>query len=224
MEEQGINQLTLRHYMCTLRAFLKWPASIEEVPSELYDKVMVPQVGHTKRRSEDMLEAETAEEILEYLSRYQDASRNHPSIVLLLETGFRIGAAMSIDLEDLHLVDGHIDLVHRPDAGTTLKNGKSGERPVEIPGGFAEFIEASIYTRRKDKVDDYGREPLITSKFGRLTRQSPRRPVYKTSAPYLRGELCQECIESPTSPAQKRGVRTRFGAGLSHTARRRTNL
>jgi integrase len=198
MEEHDINQLTLRQHTCTLRVFLKWAASIEAVPAELYDKVMVPQVGHSERRSDEMLDAETAEDILEYLSRYHYASRNHLIIALLWETGIRIGAAMSIDLDDLHLDDGYIDLVHRPDEGTTLKNGKSGERPVAITDGFSELIKAYIDTKRKEKLDDYGREPLMTSKFGRLSRQSLRRAVYKTTAPCYRGEPCPGCNEIST--------------------------
>jgi len=196
MERNDIKQITLRQHMCTLRVFLKWAASIEAVPAELYDKVMIPDVGRSERQRDEMLDSENAEEILEYLSRYHYAARKHIIIALLWETGIRIGAAVSIDLEDVNLDDGYIELVHRPDEGTTLKNGKSGERPVAITDGLSELLEEYIENNRLDSVDEYDRDPLITSKFGRLTRGSYRRAVYQTTAPCFRGEPCPGCIDS----------------------------
>lgn len=197
MEEHDINQLSLRQHMCTLRVFLKWAASIEAVPANLYDKVMVPQVGRDERRSDDILDSEEAEELLEYLSTYYYASKRHAIVALFWETGIRIGAAHSIDLCDVYLDEGYIDLVHRPDDGTTLKNGESGERPVAITEGLAELLEEYIETVRLDTVDDAGRNPLFTSGQGRLCRSSFRRIVNKTTAPCFRGEPCPDCSDDP---------------------------
>lgn len=197
MERGDINQLTLRQHMCTLRVFLKWAASIEAVPADLYDKVMVPQIGRGERQRDETLEAETADEILQYLSRYHFASRRHVILALLWESGIRIGAANSIDLGDVHLDDGYIELLHRPDEGTTLKNGKSGERPIAITEGLAELLQEYIDNTRVDSVDDFGRKPFITSEHGRLCRTSYRRIVYNTTAPCFRGEPCPDCVDNP---------------------------
>ena len=197
MEEHDINQLSLRQHMCTLRVFLKWAASIEAVPPNLYDKVMVPQVGRDERQRDDMLEAEEARELLGYLSKYHFASRRHVIVALLWETGIRVGAAVSIDLSDVHLDGEYIELVHRPDDGTTLKNGKSGERPVAITEELAELIGEYVENTRIASVDDYSREPLVTSQHGRLRRSSYRRIVYQTTAPCFRGEPCPDCVDSP---------------------------
>ena len=197
MEEHDINQLSLRQHMCTLRVFLKWAASIEAVPPNLYDKVMVPQVGRDERQRDDMLEAGEAREVLKYLSKYHFASRRHVIVALLWETGIRVGAANSIDLGDVYLDEGYIDLVHRPDRGTTLKNGKSGERPVAITDGLAELLGEYIEHGRIDSVDDADREPLITSDQGRLCRTSYRRIVYETTAPCFRDEPCPDCVDNP---------------------------
>ena len=196
MDRGDINKVTLRQHMCTLRVFLKWAASIEAVPADLYDKVMVPQVGRGERQRDDMLDAETAQELLQYLEKYHFASRRHIIIALLWETGIRTGAAHSIDLADVHLDDGYIELVHRPDQGTTLKNGKSGERPIAITESLAELLGEYIENTREDKVDDAGRTPLVTSKYGRLSRNSFRRIVYDTTAPCFRGEPCPDCVDS----------------------------
>jgi integrase len=100
--------------------FLKWAASIETVPANLYDKVMIPDVNRDQRRSDEMLDADTAGDILEYPSRYHYTARRHVIVSLLWETGIRIGVAISIGVEDGYLKDGYTDLVHRPDEGTTL--------------------------------------------------------------------------------------------------------
>jgi integrase len=147
---------------------------IEAVPANLYDKVMVPQVGPGERQRDEMLSTEDAEKLLEYLTKYQYASIEHLIVALFWKTGIRIGAAHSIDLDDGHLEDGYIDLVHRQDTGTTLKNGKSGERPVAITEGLGELIEDFIENVRIDMVDGAGRIPLFTSSHGLLTRSSFR--------------------------------------------------
>ncbi len=118
-----LNNLTLRMQMSTLRVFLKWAGSIEAVPQDLYNKVMVPRVRPSDQRNNEILDAEDAQEILQYLSKYQYASIEHTLLAFLWETGMRIGAANSIDLEDVDFNQKRIQLVHRPTEGTTLKNG-----------------------------------------------------------------------------------------------------
>lgn len=94
-----INVVTLNNYMGVLRVFLKWCASIEAVSSDLPEKVMVPKVPREDEQSDAILEADAAEEILEYLSTYHYASRDHVIVAVLWETGIRIGALRSLDLE-----------------------------------------------------------------------------------------------------------------------------
>jgi hypothetical protein len=53
----------------TLRVFLKWAASIDAVPENLYDKVMVPRVRPEQRQRDETLDAERAQEILTYLAK-----------------------------------------------------------------------------------------------------------------------------------------------------------
>jgi integrase len=154
-------------------------------------------VGREERRSDDMLESDEASELLEYLSKYHFASRRHVVVALLWETGIRVGAANSIDIGDVSLDDGYINLVHRPDRGTTLKNGKSGERPVVITDELAGLLAEYIGHNRLDRTDDAGREPLVTSDYGRLSRTPYRRVVYQTTAPCFRDEPCPDCVDNP---------------------------
>lgn len=192
-EESDINALTLRMQMSTLRVFLKWAGSMEAVPEDLYTKVMVPRVKRGERHRDEMLEADEAKEILQYLSTYEYASIEHVLLGLLWETGIRIGAAFSIDLEDVDFDGKQIELVHRPDKGTTLKNGKSGERLVAITSELTEMLEDHVDAKRIDVTDEKGREPLLTTRQGRMQRSTMRRKVYRITAPCYRDEQCPDC-------------------------------
>lgn len=114
-------------------------------------------------------------------------------IGLFWETGIRIGAVHSIDLQDIHIQEEYIELAHRPDQGTTLKNGKSGERPVAISPQLATILDEYIDNTRYPVEDEYGRHPLITSRNQRLARSSIRLAIYKTTAPCFRNEECPDC-------------------------------
>jgi len=103
--------MSLRQHTRTLRVFLKWAVSIEAGLANLYDKVMVTQVGRDERRSDDILDSDDADELLQYLSNYHFASKWLVA-ALFWETGIRIGAAHSIDLGDVYLAEGSINLRH----------------------------------------------------------------------------------------------------------------
>lgn len=192
-EDGDLNKLSLRMQMSTLRVYLKWAASIEAVPENLYDKVMVPRVRPEERQRDEILDAEDAEAILQHLSTYEYASTEHLMIALLWQTGIRIGAAHSLDVNDVSLEKESIRLVHRPDRGTTLKNGKSGERLVAITPELSELIEAYLRFNREAMSDEHGREPLFSTSHGRMHRNTMRRLTYRVTSPCYRGDNCPNC-------------------------------
>jgi len=194
-ETSDINNLTLRMNMSTLRVFIKWAGTIEAVPENLYTKVMIPRVSREERQRDEVLNADTAQDILDYLTKYEYGSVEHALLSLLWETGMRIGGANSLDLEDVSFEQGRIRLVHRSDQGTTLKNGQSGERLVAMTSDLSELLEDYINDRRHDVTDDHGREPLFTTRKGRMTRGSFRRIIYRITSPCYRGEPCPDCEE-----------------------------
>lgn len=101
--------------------------TIEAVPQNLYDKVMMRRVRLEDRQPDEMLDEDTAHEIPHYLTKYHYGSIEHVPIALLLETEMRSRAAHSLFVERIDFEQGRIRFVHRLDDGTTLKNGKSGE-------------------------------------------------------------------------------------------------
>lgn len=197
------------------QSILKWAASIDAVDPELYDKVLVPKISREERKRDAMLDVEDAKVILDHLTKYQFASRNHVLMALLWETGIRIGAANSIDLQDVDLQDEYIGLVHRPDTGTTLKNGKTGERPVAITSGLSEVLGEFIEHRRIEIDDEYGRELLLTSEKGRYSRTAIRMSVYRMTAPCFREEPCPDC---------KKGIERKCPKAVSPHAIRRGSI
>lgn len=166
------------------------------MPENLYNKVQVQRVRPEERKRDEMLKTDTAQDILSYLSRFRYESTEHVLIALLWETGMRIGAVRSLDLADLDLTNNHLELVHRPTEGTTLKNGKSGERLVAIRGDPAQLIEDYVANTRHDVTDDSGRKPLLTTTHGRTHRNTIRRMVYRVTAPCFRGDSCPDCTEN----------------------------
>jgi len=213
-----LKPVTLQGQMSTIRVFVKWCGSIEAVDPDLYTKVMVPRVDPEDEQRDELLEPEHADDILSKLGKYEYASRDHVLVALLWETGMRIGEAKSLDLCDVDLDDRFLQLRHRPDQGTTLKNGTSGERLVAITPELTQLLEEYIENTRPDKTDDNGREPLLTSRQGRLSLAAMRRIIYIVTAPCFLDEECPDCSagsdakcpEALTPHAVRRGSITHY--------------
>jgi len=196
-ETGDVKNITLRVQMSTLRVFLNWAGTIEAVPENLYTKVMVPRVPIEEQQRDETLEAETAQDILDYLMTYHYGSLEHALFSLLWESGMRLGGANSIDLEDVNFETSRIQLRHRSSQGTTLKNGQRGERLVAMTPELSSLLEDHIEDRRYDVTDEYGRVPLFTTQRGRMARTSIRRTIYRITSPCYRGETCPGCKEKP---------------------------
>lgn len=194
-EDGELNAVSMQTQMSTLRVFLEWAATVEAVDPNLYTKVMISKVPEEDQQRDEMLSAERAEEVLTHLSEYYYASLKHVLIALLWETGIRIGAARALDVQDVVFDKQHLQLVHRPDVGTRLKNGSSGERLVAISDELTLLLEDYAEDMRREVTDDYDRDPLLTSQKGRLSRASMRRYVYNLTAPCFLGEDCPGCAE-----------------------------
>lgn len=58
----------------------------------------------------------------------------------------RIGAAHSLDLEDYDRDEQYVELHHRPDTGTRLKNKTDGERYVSLSAEVCDALEGTSST------------------------------------------------------------------------------
>lgn len=195
----NVKETTLKTYLDTLRVFLRLCRDVDAVHPELPNKVPSPDVKR-KCRSRH-IDAETAEQILDYLRKYEYASARHMCVELLWHTSIRRGALVSLDLDDWYPHERYLELTHRPETDTPLKNGREGERPVAISEGVATSINDWIADQRPNAIDDHGREPLIAWEYGRIHGQTIQKYVYQVTRPCYYGIECPEGRDPDTCEA-----------------------
>lgn len=159
--------------------------------------------------------------MLEYLRRFEYASRSHTLIELLWHTGLRIGAVYSLDVEDYDPEAERLNLTHRPETGTPLKNKSEGERMVALSRYVCEVLDDWIDHNRPDVADDHDREPLFTSKHGRLTISTMRERTYTVTRPCYYGDHCPHDRRERDCEATEYGYRSKCPSSVSpHSIRR----
>jgi integrase len=137
-----------------------------------------------------MIEADRADRIVNHLGTYQYASRDHIIISLIWHTMLRRGALRALDLGDYDSEEQFLQLIHRPDTGTRLKNGNSSQRLIGLSDDVATALDHYIASQRDDVTDDYGRHPLVTTSYGRPAMSTISKACYKWSRPCKLGEGC----------------------------------
>jgi site-specific recombinase XerD len=205
---QDLSAITLQKQLSTIREALRFWADIEGVRDGLAEKVHAPELPDGAASREVHLPADRAEELLEYLKEHHYASRNHVLLVLLWRSGMRRSAVRSIDVDDLRPDENAIVLENRPDTGTKLKNGEDGERWVYFgPKWFQPIDDFLDNPDRHDVTDDYGREPLLTTPFGRPTGDTIYKWVNRLTQPCLLGECPHDRDPQDTSTCDALGAR-----------------
>lgn len=186
-----LSSKTMRDEMYLLRNFITYLEKIEVVKRGLSDAIDIPKLsGSDGVRNVDM-DPERVRAVLEYLDRFEYASLEHVVWLLTAHVGRRTGGIISLDLGDAHLdaKDPYLEFNHRPPT-TRLKNKEKGEGPVAISDADAEVIREYIEKVRPDIIDEEGREPLLATGQGRISRSTFRRYMYKWSRPCAIGEGC----------------------------------
>lgn len=221
-----VAKVTLRGILGTLRKFLEYAATIEAVESGMRERVLLPDLDDGEASRDEMLEPERAPAILEHLDRFQYASHEHVIMAIFWHTGVRLGGLRALDVGDFHADDRALELRHRPESDTPLKNGVAAERYIALDQHYVDVLRDYIQTNRHDVTDDYGRRPLITSKQGRLTAVPIRVRAYRWTQPCQIGdcphgkdpktcewrnrERLSECPSSRSPHGVRRGAITRM--------------
>lgn len=179
-----LRPMTRQNIITTFRTFLLHCEKLEIVRSGVADKVIVPSVNEEDEVRNGRIPEETAHEILDYLRQFKYGSRKHVVFELLWHTGIRRGTLHGLDLDDWKPQKPSLQLHHRPDTETPLKNGKKGERHVYISDErVVNAISDYIKHNRYDVTDDYERKPLITTRQGRLSTTAITKNVYTVTRP-----------------------------------------
>ena len=82
-DDGGLNTVSLRTQLSTLRAFIRLCETIDGVEKDLHHKIVLPTLDDGEDARDDTLEAERAEKILDYLRRFEYASKKHVIATLL---------------------------------------------------------------------------------------------------------------------------------------------
>ncbi|WP_424001150.1 tyrosine-type recombinase/integrase [Haloarcula salina] len=180
--------ITLQKQLSTIRVALRFWADIEGVEDGLAEKVHAPELPDGAESRDVHLDASRAEAILSYLDRYQFASRRHAVMTLLWNTGMRRSALISLDVDDMRPDEQALVLEHRIEQGTKLKNGEAGNRWVYLGPEAYQIVDEYVAENRHNVTDEYGREPLITSKNGRPSGSSIYNWVHRATHPCEYGE------------------------------------
>jgi len=189
-EDGDLKTITLKGQLSTIRVFIKFCESIDGVEQGLHDQMLIPSVDDEEAVSDSMLEPERAKQILEYLGKFEYASKRHALMTVLWSTGCRMGAAHSLDVDDFDPEQQALAIHHRPDTGTHLKNKQSGERICALGEEETEVLQDYIDVTRDEVIDDHGRDPLFTTQYGRMHRTKIREMVYAVTRPCAYGDDC----------------------------------
>lgn len=183
---------TVDSALTTVRSFLRFCAQIEAVPEDLYEKVPLPALSTSDEVSDSTIDPERVPAILDYLHRFEYASRDHVIWVLVWHTGARLGAVRALDVQDVEL-EGQkpgVDYVHRPDTDTPLKNDEQGERFNRISDSVRQVLADYMDGPRENVLDEHGRTPFVTTKHGRVSSSAVRYAFYRWTRPCFIGIEC----------------------------------
>lgn len=173
------------------RKFVEFCESIDAVPPRLHQKIPSFRIKKADEVRDELLEMDRVEEILAYLETYHYASRDHVIWTLLAEFGPRIGALLSLDVEDFDRDREALRLQYRPENGTSLKNDIDSERYVSlIRPDTVDILESYLESQRVEVSDSYSRRPLLTTHNGRIGSSTIRKIVYRWSCPNTLGNDC----------------------------------
>lgn len=186
--QPDIAPITLQKQLSSVRQALRYWANIEAVEDGLAEKLHAPELPDGSKSKDVKLGTDRATAILAALDRYHYASREHVIMGLLWRTGMRRGALQALDVEDFDADDHVLELRHRPEEGTALKNGEDGERDVYLGPTWSAILEDYIRQNRDDATDEYGRRPLITTRYGRASKGTIYGTVHRMTQPCRWGE------------------------------------
>jgi len=185
---QYVKPVTLRGELQTFRVFLEFCAAIDAVEDGLRERVQLPEIEPEDEARDVHLVSARAKDILEYLDRFSYASRDHVIFAILWHTGIRLGTLRALDVDDYDRDAKCLDLRHRPDTGTPLKNKKAAERSIAVGPHYCDVLDDYLEHNRTEADDDHGREPLISSSWGRLSEGSIRETIYRLTQPCAIGD------------------------------------
>ncbi|WP_433628351.1 tyrosine-type recombinase/integrase [Halomicrococcus sp. NG-SE-24] len=200
-EQVGLKNTTEKTEQDTLRVFIRWCEAVNAVPADLSSKVISPSLSEGENSRDTMVPAEDIKRILTHLERYCYASLDHVVWRLLGTTGFRIGTSRALDEADYHpdAEPAYLEVNHR--AGETpIKNKERGERLIFQSKHDCTILDDYRRETRPEVTGEFGREPLLATRHGRISGSTIRKYGYKWTRPCKvdrtcpHGRIPEECV------------------------------
>jgi site-specific recombinase XerC len=201
--DEHVALATLHGQLANIRVLIRWCEKVEIVEEGLADEMDLPDLDNSDIVSYTRLSSEAAKKIFEYHEQFEYVDRKFAKFALMWEALLRLGDVRALDLADYNRKEGYINLHHRPEEDTTLKNGESevegegGERKINVPDWVCEILNTYIdgtgdpnHPKRKDETDEYGRKPLFTTQYGRVSKSTVARDIYRITQPCRYGQEC----------------------------------
>jgi len=220
----GLAPVSEKTQMDTLRVFIRWLEAIDGVHQDLSTKVQSPSLGVNDNVRDVMLEKERADDLIRYLETYRYASLTHVVMAFLWHTMMRIGGARALDLEDYNQSEQFIEVLHRPETGTPIKNKEFGERMVALSGPMCTLLDDWITNQRPQTTDEYGRNPLLSTSHGRISKTSLRGQCYRHTRPCKSQNDCPHDRDLDTCEALKSDGASLCPSSVSPHAVRRGSI
>jgi len=168
---------------------MRWLSKRGRCSESIYRILDQDEIGLSPTARDEALPADEATTILSRLQQQRRGSLMHALMELLWNAGPRIGGAHSLDIQDFDSASNSLRLRNRPEQGTRLKNGDTdddtagdGERGIMLNDRAVTTIQLYLQYERPDVTDDFGREPLFATQFGRASRSTLRRKVYEATS------------------------------------------
>jgi site-specific recombinase XerD len=191
------NDTTVGNYFSTIRTFLKWANKYDYCDENLPTAMESDEFTKEQKARSRMIPFDQASRVLDYLAKFKYATAHHGMVAILWHTGCRRRALCGLDVGDWKPIKerehgryGLLDFNHRPETDTPLKNDEGGEREVIVGEEYGAVIQDYLDTRREDRTDRHGREPLFTSGEGRYQPNSIQPLVNAMTRPCEIGDEC----------------------------------
>jgi len=180
---------TVLTYTKNVRSWLHWLSKRGRCRESIYRILDQDELGLSPTARDEALPADEATIILSRLQQQRRGSLMHALIELLWNAGPRIGGIHSLDRQDFDPASNEIRLRNRPERGTRLKNGDTddgtagdGERNIILDDRTVTALQLYLQYERPDVTDEFDREPLFATQFGRASRSTLRRKIYEATS------------------------------------------
>ncbi|MFB6083940.1 MAG: tyrosine-type recombinase/integrase [Halorientalis sp.] len=182
-EDGDLGKVAEKTQMDTLRVYIRTLERLDLVADDLHTAVISPSLDDSDNQGEDILEASRAADILRDLAQYKYASARHVVLLLCWRTALRTGSLRALDIEDYNSGERFIEVCHREETDTPLKNQDAGERHVALRKEVCDVLDDYIDRHRPGVTDDNGRKPLIATSHGRISKTTLRNWSYQLTQP-----------------------------------------